>query len=62
MKNFESFGYERKIGKTPNGGKYCEIYYYRGVNESCAKEEATHCIIYEKKANGKLINTIYCML
>lgn len=62
MKNMECFGYERKIGKTPSGGKYSEIYYYCGCNEACAKEDATHCIIYEKKKNGKTINTIHCML
>ena len=62
MISTQSFGYEKIIGKTPSGGKYCEIYYYRGVDEACAKEEATHCVIYEKKRNGKTINTIYCML
>ncbi|MBQ7226429.1 MAG: hypothetical protein IJX02_07520 [Clostridia bacterium] len=62
MKNMECFGYERKIGKTPNGGKFCEIYYYCGCGEPCEKQDATHCIIFEKKRNGKTINTIYCML
>ena len=62
MKNKQSFGFERIVGKTLNGGKYSEIYYYCGYNEACAKEDATHCVILEKKANGKIINTIYCML
>lgn len=62
MKNIECFGFERKVGKTPSGGKFCDIYYYRGCNEACEKRDATHCIIFEKKKNGKLINTIYCML
>lgn len=62
MSNVSSFGFERIVGKTPSGGRYCEIYYYCGVNEACAKEDATHCVIYEKKKNGTTINTIYCML
>lgn len=62
MSNTSSFGFERIVGKTPSGGRYCEIYYYRGVNEACAKEDATHCVIFEKKRNGTTINTIYCML
>ena len=62
MKNTQSFGSERIVGKTPNGGKYSEIYYYCGYNEACAKEDATHCIIEERRKNGTLINRIYCML
>ncbi len=62
MKNMECTGFERKIGKTPCGGKYAEIYYYRNCNEACEKSEATHCIIYEKKKNGKVLNVIHCML
>lgn len=62
MKNFECFGFERKIGKTPSGGKYCDIYYYCGCNEACEKRDATHCIILEKNKKGNLINTIYCSL
>ena len=62
MKNMECYGFERKIGRTPSGGKYAEIYYYKGCNEACAKEEATHCIIYEKKKNGTVLNVIHCAL
>lgn len=62
IKNAECFGYERRVGKTPSGGKYSETYYYNGCNFACEKYEATHCIIYERKSNGKLINTIYCSL
>lgn len=62
MKNTQYFGFERRVGKTPCKGKYAEIYYYRGCNESCAKEDATRCIIYEKKKNGKTVNVIECML
>ena len=62
MKNIQCFGYERKIGRTPNGGKYAEIYYYNECNFACAKEEATHCIIFERKSNGKLVGTIHCSL
>ena len=62
MKNFECFGFERKIGKTPSGGKYCDIYYYCGCNEACEKRDATHCIILEKNKKGNLINKIYCSL
>ena len=62
MKNTECYGYERRVGKTPSGGKYSEIYYFGEGGVACAKEDATHCIIYERKRNGKLINTIHCFL
>ena len=62
MKNFECFGFERKMGKTPSGGRYAETYYYKDCNVACQKEEATHCIIFEKKRNGKTLNVIRCML
>ena len=62
MKNMECYGFERKIGKTPNGGKYTETYYYKDCNEACEKIDATYCIIYEKKRNGKTINVIHCSL
>lgn len=62
MKNMECYGFERKIGKTPSKGRYTETYYYRNCNEACSKEEATHCIIYEKGRKGKIINIIHCML
>ncbi|MBO5287512.1 MAG: hypothetical protein J6B34_05245 [Clostridia bacterium] len=62
MKNEKSFGYEKIIGRTPNGGAYSEIHYYKDTNISCEKSEATYCIIYERKKNGKLINTIYGIL
>jgi hypothetical protein len=62
MKNMECYGFERKTGKTPSGGRYSETYYYKNLNEACAKEDATHCVIYEMKRNGKVLNIIHCML
>lgn len=62
MKNMNGFGFERIVGKTLNGGKYSDVYYYCGYNESCAKEDATHCIIYEKNQYGKVISKIHCKL
>lgn len=62
MKNLSSFGYERIVGKTICKGKYSDIYYYRGVCESCAKEDATFCIILEKNKWGQTINRIHCKL
>lgn len=62
MRSIEGVGFERKVGKTPSGGRYVEIYYYRNCNEACEKEDATHCVIYEKKKNGKVLNVIHCML
>lgn len=62
MKNLSSFGYERIVGKTICKGKYSDIYYYRGIHEACTKEDATHCIIFEKNKKGQTINRIYCKL
>ena len=62
MKNIQSFGFERIVGRTTCGGKYSDIYYYCGYNEACAKEDATHCIIFEKNKSGKVLNTIFCKL
>lgn len=62
MKNEKSFGYEKIVGKTPNGGAYSEIHYYKDINTACDKEDATYCIINERKRNGRLINTIYGIL
>lgn len=62
MKNMNCYGFERRIGRTPCGGRYTETYYYNGCNIACEKSDATHCVIYEKKRNGKVINIIHCML
>ena len=62
MKNVQAFGYEKRIGKTPSGGASCEIYYYCGYNEICAKEDATYCVIFEKSKKGETINEIHCKL
>ena len=62
MKNLQCYGFERKIGKTPCGGKYAETYYYKDEGIACEKAEATHCIIFEKKRNGKTLNVIRCSL
>ena len=62
MKRIQEFGYEKVIGKTTSGGKYAEIYYFCDYNRLCAKEDATHCIIYEKAKNGSVLHTIHCKL
>ncbi len=58
----KQLGYEKVRGKTLKGGDYSEIYYYNNDNTSCSIEEATHCIIYERKNSGALVHTIYAYL
>ena len=53
---------ERIIGKTVSGGKYSDVHYFCGYNQACTKDEATHCIIYEKNSKGKVLNEIHCKL
>ena len=63
MKNHKiCYGYEKVMGKTPRGGDYAEIFYYDNDNVMCEAREATRCIIYERKRNGKIINTMYASL
>ena len=62
MKDAKGYGYERIVGKTISGGAYSEIFYFSGYNEACEKKDATHCVIYERKGSGALVNKIYCKL
>lgn len=62
MKTTKQLGYEKVLGKSLKGGDYFEIYYYNNKNESCDKDSATRCIIYEKMNNGSVVHTIYSAL
>ncbi|MBO5357218.1 MAG: hypothetical protein J6A95_05565 [Clostridia bacterium] len=58
----KQIGYEKLLGKALKGGDYSEIYYYNNDNEACEAGKATHCVIYEREKNGKLVHTIYAYL
>lgn len=49
---------ERKVGKTPNGGDYSEIFYMDKDHNLVEKERAEICIIRECKENGQIISEI----
>lgn len=52
--------FERVYEKTPSGGDYSEIRYYKEKsNIPCTKEDAETCIILEKKMDGTTIKTTY---
>lgn len=56
------YGYEKIMGRTPSGGHYAEIFYYNDENVMCEANEASYCLIYERKRNGKIIHVIHAML
>lgn len=62
MKTKNVIGHEKVLGKSLKGGDYFEIFYYNNDNESCPKNNATRCIIYEKMNNGSIVHTIYSSL
>ena len=56
------YGYEKIKGRTPSGGAYAEIFYYNNDHVMCEARDASYCLIYERKRNGAIINTIYAIL
>jgi hypothetical protein len=56
------YGYEKVKGKTPSGGAYAEIFYYNNDHVMCEAREASYCLIYERKRNGRLIQIIHAIL
>ncbi len=50
---------ERNNKKTPLGGDYSELVYVNDMLQEVSKEDATQCIIYERKNNDEIVGITY---